>query len=297
MDSEAQTRRGDAAAIIEAVQEGGEFHEHTLSEMTIGVLPKDKKVISLKQYIDEYAKRPDRREGVAQLESLGSLIDHANRFKDVNSALFATTVPPTLTTVFDYHEQGEPEATARFRKHRGVYRFPYSEEWETWNRVAEYSMSQEAFAELLEDRIDDIVDPSTPSDESKEFVKRLGLTLAGPAKLLTLSRGLSIKVDSKVSAYTNPSSGRGSITWEEEHSDEEGDALEIPGGFFLGIPVFKHGEMYSVPVRLRYRVRQKQVAWILKLHRIDAVFRDAFERACKDAQAKTELPLFFGAPE
>lgn len=298
------TERGDAQAIIDEVQRlhGVELLE--LARNHVAVVPTGKSLQSLKPLLDEYLQRPERRAGAAQLESLVSLIDHANRFKGDTSALFASAggqgAPPSLQVVIDYHQKGPPTNdghSARFCEHRGVYQFPLSDEWIEWNLIAKETMSQEDFAELLEDRIADILPVEGRSEESLEFANQLGITLASPARLLALSRGLSVKVDQKVAHHTNPASGQGSIAWQEEHSDEAGQPLEIPGGFFIGIPVFKHGDLYTVPVRLRYRVRQQKVTWTIKLHRLDVIFRDAFEDACAIAQTKTELPLFYGTPE
>ncbi|MGW8286201.1 MAG: DUF2303 family protein [Candidatus Deferrimicrobiaceae bacterium] len=290
--------RGDAETIIKEANRLAAVEFKPLARDQVAIVPEGKRLESLKPLMDQYLSRPERRSGTANLESIESLVDHANRFKDQGSALFATAgAQPSLQVVFDYHEQGDPSATARFRQHRGLYKFPLSDEWQTWNRIAGEPMGQEAFAEVLEDRIADILPAEERSDSDLEFAKQLGISLASPTKLLSLSRGLSVKVDQQVAHHTNPASGQGSIAWKEEHSDEAGQPLEIPGGFFLGIPVFKHGDLYCVPVRLRYRVRSQKVTWSIKLHRLDIIFRDAFEDACKHAQAKTELPLFYGTPE
>ena len=61
--------------------------------------------------------------------------------------------------------------------------------------------------------------------------------------------------------------------------------------------VFRAGELYEVPVRLRYRVTGQNVKWSYELYRPEAVFDHAIEGACEAAKEKTALPLFYGSPE
>ena len=64
-----------------------------------------------------------------------------------------------------------------------------------------------------------------------------------------------------------------------------------------GIPVFEGGDLFQVLVRLRYRIVERTVRWILEPHDMKRVFDVAFEAACEEARDKTVLPLFYGTPE
>ena len=266
------------------------------------VLPSGKRVESLKKIYDEYRDAPERKRGTAKLTSLDSLIAHANRHKDGNSVLFASDDPnsPSITAVYDYNLAGETGAP-RFGQHRAHYAFPLSDEWLAWKKAAAGPMKQEAFAEFLEDRIVDVLDPASMDapigDSITEFAAQLGIDLASPQKLMTLSRGLSVKINATAKNAVNLTSGEGELTFSETHVNDQGVTLRVPGGFAIGIPVFRLGAGYQVPVRLRYRVAEGKVTWTVAMQRTDLVFADAIKEAADKAKAGTSLPLFFGAPE
>lgn len=261
-------------------------------------LPSGLTLHSLKEHLDEYRTRPERREGVAELRTEASFIDHANRFKDADSALFADPNPgaPSLTSVLNYHRQGAT-ADPRFGDHRGVYRFPLSKEWKAWQALNEKPMTQEAFASFLEDRIVDVADPREAGAKANEFLKLLGGSFADAARLMDLSRGLTIYVAASATKVVNLASGEGQITYTEEHHNAGGVKLDIPRAFLIGLPVFHGGTAYQVAVRLRYRLKENHLTWSYSLHRTDVVFDHAFEEACKRAADATGLPLFVGSPE
>ena len=116
---------------------------HKPGEPFLVSVPKGRTVQDLTPALHAIAERvkPFHRKGTARLETLASLVDWANRFKGDTSALFANPdmTAPSLTCIADYHDQGpgtiDPnsgDGTARHCHHRGLYKFPLSEEWKTW---------------------------------------------------------------------------------------------------------------------------------------------------------------------
>ncbi len=210
---------------------------------------------------------------------------------------------PSLQGVLDYHRQGA-EGKPRFGKHRAVYNFPLSNEWRAWKDKNCTAMSQQEFAEFLEDRITDVIAPpdmvGAPLDRDDPMVhlaSMLGGAFASPTKLMELSRGLSVRANEQVRQATNLSSGEVSLQFTSEHQDEAGQPLKVPNLFLIAIPVFLSGALYRVAVRLRYRLRAGAISWFYELHRTDLVFDHAFTEACNKARAVTDLPLFVGSPE
>lgn len=283
--------------------------------------PQGMDVTSVKEHLDEYREKPERRQGMAIFTRLEGLIDHANRFKHADSALFALDDPkaPRLTCVLDYHPTGEDNTAARFARHRGLYQFPLSPEWQAWMARNGQAMDSGAFYEFLEEHAVDIAPaeldlvnaPLAAAGEGlasegmdmgtkrlRDMARLLGADFAGPTELLTLARGLKVRVDGEVEEARNINTGEEALVFKETHKNKDGAPLKVPNLFAIHIPVFKMGAIYKLGVRLRYRLLPGgKVAWIYQIHRADWAFTDAMDEACEKARDATGLPLFYGNPE
>ncbi|KKW93887.1 DUF2303 family protein [Sphingobium chungbukense] len=253
---------------------------------------------------DDYRAQPVRRTGTAELTSLDSLIAHALRFKDEDSAIFASDdrKAPALTVVLDYHRIGA-ESDPRFGKHKAHFAFPLSDEWKAWTEQNGEALKMVEFAEFLEDRIIDVLyiipEEDELSDDLQKFINAGGgeATIATPQRLVELARGLQVHESSAVREVRNLSTGEAQISFTSEHTDANGEPLRIPGLFLIGIPVFRNGPIYRIAARLRYRKTPTGVVFWYDLWRTDRVFDHAFKEACQRAEIETDLPLFFGKPE
>lgn len=254
-----------------------------------------KKLIDLKPYIDNWRDTPKRIVGVARMQSPESFAELVVRQKNDATALFCDIgTAPSLTAVIDYHGAG---ARAEWAKHRIHYAFPLSDEWKFWLSIMSRGrLSQEEFAFLIDERIADVVKAADTGPEP-ELAEMMGVTIATPAELLTLSRGLQIRVAQVVKEARNVSSGANMLTFEETHAGENGQPLKVPGMFFLSIPIFVGDDPARIPVRLRYRVVDRKTIWIPQLYRPDLILRETVMRAAEKAAEATALPLFYGSPE
>lgn len=261
------------------------------------LVPKGFEVLDTKPMLDARRSEPERRRGTAELGDLASFVAHVKRFADDDSIVFATPAPsPKLVAVLDYHRAGAT-ASPRFGGHRSVYTFPVSEEWQTWSVVHGVARQQEPFAALIEERVLDLADPQSAGESAKAMVALLGCSFASPAKLLELSRGLSLRVNTRVAKAVNLSSGESQLQYATEHADDSGQPLKVPGAFLLAIPVFKGGSLYQIPARLRYRVSSGTISWTVDLYRLEQVLEHAFGEACELVRKETGLPLLVGSPE
>lgn len=302
--------RADAEAIIAAAERLSSPYPFGLADGNeVLVLPEGKQIHSLRRFVEENRLTPERRRGTCVVQELGSFIGQTNRFKDADSVLFADRTPakPSLLAVLDYHRAGAEEAIgekARFGQHRIAYPFPLAAEWQAWMQGNGQKMSQGDFAAFLESRITDVLPPPLAGDLTDErfaglleFARVVQGTWAGPAQLVELSRGLSIRQAAKVKDVRNLASGEVQVQYETEHHDDAGQPLRVPQLFLLGIPVFEAGPAYRVAARLRYRLNGGTVTWFYELWRPDLSLRHAFDQACDEARIGTGLPLVFGTPE
>lgn len=257
-------------------------------------------VHSVKALLDPYRTAPERRKGTARLETLESFVEHTKRFADADTALFANPDPEeaSLTTVFDYHRAGA-EGAPRYGEHRAHYAFPLSDEWKAWAEKDGAGMSQADFSAFLEERLVDVALPEMVDGEAKALVERLGLTLAGPSALMTLARGLSVRVDSQITNAVRIESGETTLQYGEQHKGADGAPLKVPSAFLLTVRVFRGGAAYQLVARLRYRLAKggADITWFYELSRVDQTFDHAITQAFERAQKETALPLFVGSPE
>jgi hypothetical protein len=273
---------------------------------------------------DAWRDHPVRREGTAELTDLDSFIAHVRRFSVWNSALFANDKAgeESLTAVLDYHdpvnsgdveaaEKTERDIKPRFGRHRSRYRFPYSREWKAWRAVDGEKLDGVEFAEFLEDHVIDIMpvpafladnqysgEQLSESDRTlRDTAIKIGGRVAGPEKVMELSKGIQIHSNDETIQKLDLSSGTGQIKFQSDHCDETGAPITLPNLFLIAIPVFHLGHSYRIPVRLRYRSSGGKIAWTLLMHRPDICLEHALKEAFERAAAETDLPLFRGAPE
>lgn len=251
---------------------------------------------------DDYLDRPRARTGTAHMTSLDSFIDHTNRFRDGDSAVFANDSRdmPSLTSVLDYHPDGAT-SDPRHGRHRGNFAFPLSDEWKAWTKLNGEKMSMVDFALFLDDRVLDVLDviPGEDSlgEDLEKYIAAAGNpTIATAQRLVQLSRGLQVYESSAVREVINLSSGEGQISFQSEHTDANGEPLKVPGLFLIAIPVFKNGPLYRIAARLRYRKQGGLTFWY-DLWRVDRTFDHAFSEALERVAVETELPVFRGRPE
>lgn len=202
-----------------------------------------------------------------------SFRDYINRFKSVNSQIFAA--PGFLATgaayficAIDYHKPNEPDRLA----HKAVYRPRYSDEWRLWMHTQ--GMNQAEFSEFIEENRQDIVDPSA-------------------ASLLDLIRNFKASRKINYDKVLVEQTGGVNLTYQDE--TEATGSIEVPEKLKAGIPVFFNGPRYSVDLWVRYRVGNGQVSFSLKPDRADIIENDAFNELAKRITEETEVPYYLGA--
>lgn len=295
---------GDAQAIIESTVALSQVELMSAGfvdgkEVKLASIPEGRSLLSIKALLDEYREFPERKTGTARLNDPASFIGHVNRMKTDDSALFACVdrARPSLTAVYDYHTV--EERLPRHCEHRAVYPFPLSDEWTAWTRVDGQFLKQDQFAEFIEDHVMDLANPRAAGERTREYVAAIECELATPAKVAQLSKELDVRVSQKIVQQTRIGSGETQMIFKDEHKDEAGQPLKVPGAFLISIPIFKGGMVAVIPVRLRYRVdvESKSVKWFFNLAMVDELFKAAVDAEISMIQDQVGLPVFVGSPE
>lgn len=265
------------------------------------VHPKELKTTDVAEILEPYMHHPHHRTGTAIHHASTSFIKHAIRFKDEGSVIFvdAKSSPPTMTSVLDYHPEGA-ESNPRFGRHRGIYTLKHSKEWNAWCENNAKRMSQQDFAEFLENHLPDIyytADISSLDQKLQDFCKLTGGSFATPTKLLELSRGLNVSCNEKVKSATNLQTGEVAIQYISEHTGETGQPLKVPNLFMIAIPVFEGDAVYQIAIRLRYRLSGGTVCWFYEMLLTQQVKDHALKQSIDFVGSETGLPVFLGIPE
>jgi hypothetical protein len=295
---------------------------------TDGSIKSESVLAEVKAWRDTFAERPLRREGTAKLDEIESFIAHALRFKDPDSAIFVTggSSSPSFLSVLDYHEavnapgvlalppgttEPMPPARAaapRFGKHRGTFSPKFSPEWSTWTAANGKTLTQEMFATLINANVRDVLDldeahPDRLTEAPAWFARRFAggrapaEFFASAQRLLDVAEGLTVTVSDRVSDVTRRDSGEVKISFESMQIRD----VEVPVAFVLELPIFVGGDLFQIPVRVRFNVRTegdtKRAQWRIEMFGAERTVLACIADMRKTIADKTGLPIFAGTPE
>jgi len=226
--------------------------------------------------LEDLFPSPLRKRGTVVANDAASFCAVVLDQKTDGTRLYGDVNPPRFTAVFnDHFARG-----AGWRDHRATYACPLSPEWTIWTGANKRTMTQEAFAQFIEDNAPDCVAPDS-------------------ATMIEISRTLEAKKKVNFASGIRLSNGQSELTYEEEITGTAGKGkLQIPETFQIGIAVLQGGPRYAVVARLRYRIQDKgQLVLWFDLDRPHKVIEDAARDVWTKVQADTGLPIINGQPE
>jgi uncharacterized protein YfdQ (DUF2303 family) len=224
------------------------------------------------------APAPPRRTGNATLHEVESFIAYVNRYKiQGQTTLWADAKAFTMAAVLDDAPEGADITKAGWCEHRARYICPRSPEWIAWTGLEGKALRQEAFAQLLEDRLEELTS---------------GDGFPAPAEMLSMARSLTINVQGKFRRQIDPTTGTGILQHENEHG---AGSTKIPRAFLLALRVFDGGATYRVEARIRFSLTAEGPTFSFNLHRREVIERDAFGEVRERVGSATGLVVFAGA--
>lgn len=181
-----------------------------------------------------------------------------------------------------------------FRAH---YEFPLSRQWKIWTDQNSKLMKQAAFAQFIEDNLMDVMLGTQGDSGIEHAVQQLGLVVADPMRLLSVSRSLKITSEESIVSAVNLASGEIEISYLDKQTASDrvtGEKLVLPTAFVIAIPVFEGGAAYRLLVRLRTRKESNAMHLGFDIYQLARSEHDAFATECQAIAANTDLPLFYG---
>jgi hypothetical protein len=313
--------------VIDTARSGQTPHPVTLKRGTPDQIeayvvtgPTGPTIVHGRDLLDRERDFPVRIEKTTILTVLASFIAFSKRFLSDTTAIFTTVEQQTsgqitaaqMTAIFDYDEGHLPDSAddatgphgaepvvARNRRHRAVYPFPVSEAWTFWSQIHARTMSQAQLAEMIENRLLDILEPSAFSPELKAGLNQIGVRAASRADLMVLAKGLKVRSETEVQNQVNRDTGEQELVYKETLRDGSGTTtgvLSVPNGFVICIPAFNEGVAYIVTCRLRFARDGATFKWSVTPQRMEVAFRDAIKEAVDVVRAALDVPHFYGKP-
>lgn len=229
---------------------------------------------------EQFATQPFAKRGASNVAATDSLIEYVNRHRDEGTTLWAALAGGSadIVAVLDDHELGE--GSARHGAHRCTLTLLPTPDWTHWVKMDGRMMTQEQFAEHLEDGAEAIREPTA-------------------ADMLEIAQTFHAKRDVNFRSHNRLASGEVQFLYDETIAAKVGQRgdVSVPETFTLGLIPFEGGaDPYKVTARFRYRLVEGALSLGYRLIRADLVRKAAFTDVIMQVQEQTTLPVLFGVP-
>lgn len=218
---------------------------------------------------------PRRTSGTAHLHDGASLANYVNRFGV--TSIYADAPNARITAVVN----GPTYEGTGWGDHRAVLQLTHTPEWKRWVARSGVMGKLIDLAELIEDRIIDIVNPDG-------------------ATMLELAQSFEATSTARFKRGERLSSGERQFAYEETIEAKAGrkGALTIPERFELVVSPFVGEESTLLSARLRYRVNDGDLKIGYVIDRVDDVLRDAFVDAVGNINSLVDsnVAIYYGTP-
>jgi uncharacterized protein YfdQ (DUF2303 family) len=203
--------------------------------------------------LEHLQDRPTRIRATVAARDADSLIKYVLAFHDGATMVFADESALTISAIIDYHHE-EPS----WADHVARLALTATPQWSEWIAADKKKMGQVAFAEFLEDHIQDIAEP------------------AG-AQILEIATTLEAKKSVSFSSSVRLSNGSRSFQFSEDVAGSAArGTLQIPEQFTLGLVPFDGAARYGLTTRLRYSLENSHLLLRIELVRPEDVVKSAF---------------------
>lgn len=250
---------GNAQAIIETatraadpvpLDEGKRFYSIALPDGHV--------LVDLERERTTLLDRPRRKTGTYKVHDADSFLAYIGKHGDQGTEVWADSVNAVLTGVLNANEAGD-YLDARHEDHRVVYGVQHTDAWKAWIANDGRLLDQVSFAEHIEARSIDVIQPSA-------------------AEMLELAQTFQAKTKVDFESSQLLSSGERQFEFRETTDAKAGrkGTLSIPTEFSLALTPFEGADPFKVKARFRYRINDGGLSLGYRLERPNDVLREAF---------------------
>lgn len=278
--------RTEADAIIEAARTSADpAILQPLSTYAVAT-PNGVQVIDLDT--DEHRRRrkdnPRRKTGTRKFTEHPSFVLYVTQHTVDNvSTIWADRDAGQMVAVLNDHANissgYDDDFSAGWGDHRAVLTLRQTPAWKAWTKASGDLVSQTTFAEFLEDRAADVVDPDA-------------------ARLLEVATSIEATKSAAMKSATRLDNGEVKVRYEETIEARAGQAgdLTIPTRIELALSPYEGMDPYKVTARLRYRIGNGELKIGVVLDRPEDIIRAAFGDVVDRVADGTGLAVFHGQP-
>ncbi|WP_086768159.1 DUF2303 family protein [Streptomyces bobili] len=224
---------------------------------------------------DQYKDTPTRKTGTTTVRDAESFLAYWTKHHDTDSEVYADSERLTVTAVLDAHTTDG----ARWSGHRLHLALRETTAWAQWLHHDGKLLSQEQFAEFLEDHLPELLEPSS-------------------AEMLEIAQSFQAAVKVDFQSATRLSSGQRQFQFVETQTTKAGQKgqLSVPEVFTIGLIPFEGSQGYKLTARLRHRIGQDGLRLGYKLERPDEIRATAFADVIKAIGEQIDTAVMNGQP-
>lgn len=208
----------------------------TIHGKPVMVVPPDVKVMDNFEHL---SGRPYSLEQKVAVTSLEAFVAYYARFSMPRSVIFANDVAGQLVGVIDYHDAPQAnttEAVPDWCRHTVSHTPPRTDSFAEWCKNNQQWLSQEAFAEFVDDRVDDFFQPKG-------------------AQMLAIATRFKATKSVKFESAKNLQNGDTQLIFVEETSAK--GTIDMPAAFTTQLQPFRNSNVaYKLDAKLRYRISE-----------------------------------------
>lgn len=232
-------------------------------------------VVDLEEHLQSFRPNPHRKVGHFTAHTGEAFIAYMEKHVTSTSELWADISSRSVTAVINAHDKTGGDAG--WADHQLKLQLQHTPAWQAWVGLDGKWLTQVQFAELLEERFQDVVDPDAA-------------TLTEVARTFKATKSAAFESEHILS------SGQVQFGYREEIDAKAGRKgnLDIPEKFTLGLPPFEGGQPYRVLARLRFSIDDQKLRIRYVLDRPAEVVRAAFDEVVGVIGAGVDAPLFHG---
>lgn len=228
------------------------------------------------QSLEYLMQNPLRIRQHLTVNSAQSLIDYVNKFKVTGSAIFSDLDSLAVKAVLDYHTS---PTEAHWGEHTVKYTCPHSKDWKTWTGKNKSAMSQIEFAQFIENNIHCIASEGN---------------VATGAELLAMVLAFEETRKSEFKSVQRLQDGTMSFNFTNEKTG--GGKTKLPEEIVLGLQPFHNGDYYQIKARIRYRLKDGDLALWYELINPEKIIEDAFNSTIEHLKNNiTNVDFFEGS--